>query len=278
MKVISVVGYKKSGKTALVSALVRQLSGFGTVGTVKHMGEQRLNPGETDTGRHFDAGADMVIGITGTELVSFARDSDLEDALDMLCDRGLDFAVVEGFKGSNLPKIAIGDVEGVSNVVIRIPENIDPHEELTASLVGISLVQPDHYTLEALIKKARKNPDIRKAGAIGTFSGIVRELAGEEKTSRLEFEKYEPEASKVLDRIRDEIKQKEGILEVLIHHKAGVIEAGEDIVYIVIASAHRTELFPALSEAIERVKAEAPIWKKEFTEKEEFWVHDREHA
>ncbi|MDM7918962.1 MAG: molybdopterin synthase [Methanosarcina sp.] len=278
MKVISVVGYKKSGKTALVSALVRQLSGFGTVGTVKHMGEQRLNPEETDTGRHFDAGADMVVGITGTELVSFARDSDLEDALDMLCDRGIDFAVVEGFKNSNLPKIALGDVEGVSNVLIRIQENVDPHEELTATLVGIALAQPDRYTLEALIKKARKNPNIRKSGAIGTFTGIVRELAGEEKTSRLEFEKYEPEASKVLDKIRDEIKQKEGILEVLIHHKTGIIEAGEDIVYIVIASAHRTELFPALSEAIERIKAEAPIWKKEFTEKEEFWVHDREHA
>jgi molybdopterin synthase catalytic subunit len=278
MKVISVVGYKKSGKTALVSALVRQLSGFGTVGTVKHMGEQRLNPEETDTGRHFDAGADMVVGITGTELVSFSRDSDLEDALDMLCDRGIDFAVVEGFKNSKLPKIALGDVEGVSNVLIRIQENVDPHEELTATLVGIALAQPDRYTLEALIKKARKNPNIRKSGAIGTFTGIVRELAGEEKTSRLEFEKYEPEASKVLDRIRDEIKQKDGILEVLIHHKTGIIEAGEDIVYIVIASAHRTELFPALSEAIERIKAEAPIWKKEFTEKEQFWVHDREHT
>lgn len=278
MKVISVVGYKKSGKTALVSSLVRQLSGFGTVGTVKHMGEQRLNPEEIDTGRHFASGADMVIGITDTEIVSFSRYSNLEAALDMLCDRGLDFAVVEGFKESKLPKIVIGDLEGVSNVVIRIPEYIDPHEELTASLVGIALVQPDRYTLEALIKKARKNPDIRKAGAIGTFSGIVREFDAETKTSRLEFEKYEPEASKVLDRIREKIKQKEGILEVLIHHKTGVIEAGEDIVYIVIASAHRTELFPALSEAIERVKVEAPIWKKEFTEKEEFWVHDREHA
>src|SRR5512133_2119465 len=143
MKVISVVGYKKSGKTALVSALVRQLSGFGTVGTVKHMGEQRLNPEETDTGRHFDAGADMVIGITGSELVSFARDCDLKDALDMLCDRGFDFAIVEGFKASNLPKIALGDVEGVSNVVFRVPEYVDPHEELTASLVGIALAQPD---------------------------------------------------------------------------------------------------------------------------------------
>ena len=281
MKVISVVGYKKSGKTALVSALVRNLSGFGTVGTVKHMGEQRLNPAETDTGRHFDAGADMVIGITGTEvtgteLVSFSRDTDLEDALDLLCDRGLDFAVVEGFKESNLPKIALGDLEGVSNVFFRMPENVDLHEELTASLVGMALAQPDRYTLEALVKKARKNPAIRKAGAIGTFTGIVRELAGDEKTARLEFEKYEPEASKALDRIRQEIRQKEGILEVLIHHKTGIIKAGEDIVYIVIAAAHRTELFPALSEAIERIKAEAPIWKKEFTEKEEFWVHDKE--
>jgi molybdopterin synthase catalytic subunit len=282
MKVISVVGYKKSGKTALVSALVRNLSGFGTVGTVKHMGEQRLNPAETDTGRHFDAGADMVMGITGTEatgteLVSFSRDSNLEDALDLLCDQGLDFAVVEGFKESNLPKIVLGDLKGVSNVVFRLPADIDMHEELTASFVGIALAQPDRYTLEALIKKARKNPAIRKAGAIGTFTGIVRELAGNEKTSRLEFEKYEPEASKALDRIREELERKEGILEVLIHHKTGIIKAGEDIVYIVIAAAHRTELFPVLSEAIERLKVEAPIWKKEFTEKEEFWVHDREH-
>ena len=286
MKVISVVGYKKSGKTALVTALVQKLSGFGKVGTVKHMGEQRLNPVETDTGRHFDAGADMVIGITGTgtvgtgttgtELVSFSRGSDLEDALDMLCDQRFDFAVVEGFKESNLPKIVLGDLQGVSNIFFRMPENLEMHEEFTASLVGMILAQPDRYTLEALIKKARNNPAIRKAGAIGTFIGIVRELAGDEKTSRLEFEKYEPEASKALDRIRKEIKQKEGILEVLIHHKTGIIEAGEDIVYIVIAAAHRTELFPALREATERIKAEAPIWKKEFTEKEEFWVQDKE--
>lgn len=282
MKVISVVGYKKSGKTSVVSALVRNLSGFGTVGTIKHMGEQSLNPAETDTGRHFDAGADTVIGITGTEatgteLVSFSRDQNLEDALDLLCDQGLDFAVVEGFKESNLPKIAIGDLQGVSNVVFRLPSDIDMHEELTASLVGIALAQPDRYTLEALIKKIRRNPSIRKAGAIGTFTGIVRELAENERTSKLEFEKYEPEASKVLDQIREELKQKEGILEVLIHHKTGVIKAGEDIVYIVVAAAHRGELFSALSEAIDRIKAEAPIWKKEFTEEEEFWVHDREH-
>lgn len=281
MKVVSVVGYKKSGKTALVAALVSKLSEFGKVGTVKHTGEQHLNPAETDTDRHFDAGADMVIRIAGTEtegieLVSFSKDLNLEDALDMLCDQGFDFAVVEGFENSNLPKIVIGDFERVSNVIFRMPEDVDFHEELTASLVGIALSQPDRYTLEALIKKARKNPVIKKSGSIGTFTGIVRELADDEKTSKLEFEKYEPEASKVMDKIREDLKKREGILEVLLHHKTGVIEAGEDIVYIVIASAHRKELFPALSEAIERIKADAPIWKKEFTETEEFWVHDKE--
>lgn len=277
MKVISVVGYKKSGKTALVSALVQKLSGFGSVGTVKHMGEFRYNPEDTDTGRHFDVGADTVIGLTDTEMVSFSGDPDLERALDALCDRGLDFAVVEGFKESKLPKIVLGDLEGLSNVLIRLPENPDLHETLSASIFGLILAQPDRYTLDDLIKRIRQEPQIRKAGAIGTFTGIVRELDGDTKTDRLEFEKYEPEASKVLEKIREDLKQKEGILEVLIHHKTGVLEAGEDIVYIVIASAHRTELFPALSEAIERVKADAPIWKKEFTEKEEFWVHDREH-
>jgi len=278
MKVISVVGYKKSGKTALVSALVQKLSGFGSVGTVKHMGEFRYNPEDTDTGRHFDAGADTVIGLTDTEMVSFSGDPDLERALDALCDRGLDFAVVEGFKESKLPKIVLGDLEGLSNVLIRLPENPDLHETLSASIFGLILAQPDRYTLDDLIKRIRQEPQIRKAGAIGTFTGIVRELDGDTKTDRLEFEKYEPEASKVLEKIREDLKQKEGILEVLIHHKTGVLEAGEDIVYIVIASVHRTELFPALSEAIERVKAEAPIWKKEITEKEEFWVHDRDHA
>jgi molybdopterin synthase catalytic subunit len=304
MKVISVVGYKKTDSTALVTALVRKLSEFGTVGTVKQMGERSQNPAETAIGPHFDAGADMIIGIigdgitgdgitgdgitgdgitgrnnsvaTGTGLVSFSRDRNLEDALDMLCDQGFDFAVVEGFKESNLPKIVLGRLQDISNVVFRVPGDIDMHEEFTSSLIELALVQPERYTLGALIKKIRKDPLIRKAGAIGTFTGIVREMAGSEKTSRLEFEKYEPEASKVLDGIRKEIKRKEGIQEVLIHHKTGLIKAGEDIVYIVIAAAHRTELFPALSEAIERIKAEAPIWKKEFTEKEEFWVHDRE--
>ncbi|HTX44567.1 MAG TPA: molybdenum cofactor biosynthesis protein MoaE, partial [Methanocella sp.] len=76
--------------------------------------------------------------------------------------------------------------------------------------------------------------------------------------------------------IEDDLKKRKGILEVIIYHKTGRVVAGEDIVFIVILSGHRDELFPALRDAIERVKAEVPIWKKEFTGTGDFWVHDVE--
>lgn len=277
MKVISVIEPKKFGMKPLTSSLIRKLSSFGSVGTIKSLEFCQYSK-ETEATRDFETGAEIVIGLTASQMISFSEGQKLEQALDSLCNSGLDFAVIEGFKGSELPKIILGNPEGISNILMELPENSEINEALLTSILEKILAQPERYTLEALIKKIRKDPKIRKAGSIGTFTGIVRELDENTKTSKLEFEKYEPEASKVLNNICEELKQKKGIFEVLIYHKTGVIKAGEDIVYIVIASAHRTELFPALSEAIERIKAEAAIWKKEFTENEEFWVHDRKHS
>ncbi len=274
MKVISIVGQKNSGKTTLVSGLVTALSGFGSVGTVKHMGPHRFNPVDTDTGKHFDAGADMVVGVTEDELVTVARDPSLDRALDALADSGMDFAVVEGYKESDLPKVVLGDVNDMPdmlNVVATLPERSDWNID---ELVELTRAQPDRVTLELLIKKVQKNPAIRKAGAIGTFTGIVREYTDGMQTRVLEFEKYEKMADASIEQICTELKQREGIMDVVIHHKIGRVEPGEDIVYIVVASSHRTQLFPVLSEALERVKSEVPIWKKEITVDGEFWVHD----
>lgn len=276
MKVISVVGQKNSGKTTLVSGLVTALAGIGSVGTVKHIVPHRFNPVDTDTGKHFDAGADVVVGVTEDELVTIARDPSLDRALDALADSGMDFAVVEGYKESDLPKIVLGDiwdgdVPDLLNVVATLPERSDWNID---ELVELTRAQPDRVTLELLIKKVQKNPAIRKAGAIGTFTGIVREFTEGMQTRVLEFEKYEEMADASIEQICTELKQREGIMDVVIHHKIGRVEPGEDIVYIVVASSHRTQLFPVLSEALERVKSEVPIWKKEITVDGEFWVHD----
>ena len=271
MKVISVVGYKNSGKTTLVSKLVTSLSVLGSVGTVKHMATHRFNPEDTDTGKHFDAGADVVVGVTEEELVTIAKDPSLNKALDVLADSGMDFAVIEGYKESGFPKIVLGDMPDLPNVVANLLEN---SEWDINELVELTHAQSDWVTLELLIKQVQKNPDIRKAGAIGTFTGIVREYTEDVQTQVLDFESHEQMAKESIERICTELKQKDGIMDVVIHHKTGKVEPGEDIVYIVVASSHRVQLFPVLSEAIERVKSEVPIWKKEVTVDGEFWVHD----
>jgi molybdopterin synthase catalytic subunit len=266
------VGYKKSGKTTLVENLVCALKKYGSVGTVKHLHEHMINKPDTDTWKHAHAGADIVIACTPNELVKFSRDNNLTSAIDELANVGMDFGVVEGFKDSRLPKIALGEVDA-PNIIKRLdnPESADIEE-----LVNIILKQPEYHTLDSLVHKLKRSKDMEKAGAIGTFTGIVRAVSGEVRTEFLEFEGYEELARQKMNEICAQLKEKEGITEVLMHHKTGVIHAGEDIVYIVVAASHREQLFPVLREAIERLKVEVPVWKKEHTLEGEWWVHDKD--
>ncbi len=275
MKVICVSGYKKTGKTTLVTRLVEALSQEGSVGTVKLMFHHRFNPADTDTGKHFDAGAGVVAAITDSELVTIKRDPTLEQALDSLADSGMDFAIVEGAKSSSLPKIVLGEAataEGIGNVVATLPERSDWDID---SLVKLVREQEDWVTLGSLVRKIKSNPDIRFSGGIATFTGIVREVTGSTQTKALEFEKYPDVADSAMERICTEMKQKEGVIDILMHHRTGLIKAGEDIVYIVVAAGHRKELFVTLVDALERLKEEVPIWKKELTLDGDFWVHDK---
>ena len=117
MKVISVVGTKKTGKTTLVCALVAALSKYGRVGTIKNMVSHSVDQG--DTKRHFDAGADMVVGLGEARLIVKRERGDLDSALAELEAEGMDYVVVEGFKHSDLAKIVMADID-VTNVVRRV--------------------------------------------------------------------------------------------------------------------------------------------------------------
>ena len=275
MKIISVTGYKKSGKTTLVEHLVQELAKRGSVGTVKHMPGHDLNPDGTDTRRYMDAGARAVMGVTHSGTAKFILGTDLGNALDELANSGMDYAVVEGFKDSRLPKIVLGDLE-LPDEVARLDSGVDLPEKVLTNLLDIIEHQPEYHTLDSLIIKVRNNPRIAEAGAIGSFTGIVREKTGDMETKSLEFESYEEVTGNKIRLIETDLKACEGILDVRIHHRVGRIEAGQDILYIVVAASHRQQLFQALSDAIERVKAEVPIWKKEHTTTGEFWVQDHQ--
>ena len=282
MKIISIIGHKNSGKTSLVVDIINALKQRGRVGTIKHMADHTIDSDATDTASHFAAGADTTIGIAADGMLIRTDDAGLGYAIDLLAGQGMDYAIVEGAKESGLDKIAMGDIDA-KNVVYRIPEisTVSDADYDSSSCMDkiINLIesQPHYHTLNSLMAHVRRNPDIKYAGAIGSFTGIVRERddTGDVGTTQLEFEHYEPAAKASMERICNELKKREGVVDVLMHHNTGIIKTGEDIVHIVVAAGHRQQMFPVLSDAIEILKAEVPIWKKEFTPDGDFWVEQK---
>ena len=130
MKVISVVGTKKTGKTTLVCALVSELARDGRVGTIKNMATHPVDWG--DTRRHFDAGADVVMGLGQAHLMVRRERGDLDSALKEMDADGMDYVVVEGFKHSDLAKIVMGDLDA-PNLLRRI-DLADLNPELVREL------------------------------------------------------------------------------------------------------------------------------------------------
>jgi len=118
-----------------------------------------------------------------------------------------------------------------------------------------------------VLESIKNNPDFPKAGAFGVFVGVVRgETTHGEAVKKLQLEAYKEKADKVLNDICEELRKRAGVVDVQIHHFVGEFNVSEELVYVVVAGAHRTDVFPVLREAVERYKKEAPIWKKEYLE------------
>jgi len=121
------------------------------------------------------------------------------------------------------------------------------------------------FCLDSLIEKVKNKGNFHKAGALALFIGVVRgETQAGEKVQKLEIEAYEEKANEVLSSICQDLKKREGIVDVQIHHFLGEFSVGEDLVYVLVAGSHRENVFPVLREAVERYKKEVPIFKKEF--------------
>ena len=146
----------------------------------------------------------------------------------------------------------------------------------------VGIHKKGELSLSELLKSVKERADFHRAGAIATFVGVVRgETLGGENVEQLELQAYEEEANKILGGICEELKKREGIVDVQIHHFVGEFSVGEDLVYVVVAGAHRENVFGVLKEAVERYKSEAPVFKKEHIVnetgvKESYWVSERE--
>lgn len=101
------------------------------------------------------------------------------------------------------------------------------------------------------------------AGALVVFGGVVRARDGEADVAALDYDAHAAMAKEAIRRIEKEMVEREGVMACRIVHRTGEVPAGEASVYVVVRGRHRPEAFQAARDAIDRVKAEAPIWKED---------------
>ncbi|MBD3212391.1 MAG: hypothetical protein GF311_07270 [Candidatus Lokiarchaeota archaeon] len=126
-----------------------------------------------------------------------------------------------------------------------------------------------------IIEGIKTNKEIKKAGSILSFNGIVRETSKDgQPVESLIIDAYAELANKSIDKICRDIKQIDGIIDIKIIHLKGEFNISEDLVYVVVASAHRDEGFKALRKAVERYKSEIEVWKREeLVDGSSEWTH-----
>ena len=199
----------------------------------------------------------------------------LVDQLDALAPE-YDYAVVAGTSYHRLPAVVVGDVEDEPANVVADAPTADALD--TAAIAARSDDFEPHITLDALVAEAKVSPLADRAGAIATFTGQVRikDSPDDSRTEHLAFEKYAGVAEERMAAISDDLTDRDGVFEVLMHHRVGVMAGGEDIVFVVVLAGHREEAFRTVEDGINRLKDEVPIFKKETTEDEEFWLHERQ--
>ncbi len=110
------------------------------------------------------------------------------------------------------------------------------------------------------------------AGGIATFTGNVRRQSRGQTVTHLDYEAYVPMAVQVMEGIRDRIEREVHGSRVAIHHRIGHLEIGETAVVIAASAPHRAEAFAACREAIEALKRDVPIWKREATADGQVWI------
>jgi MoaE-MoaD fusion protein len=161
-------------------------------------------------------------------------------------------------------------VMAVNRVYADEDQVLDPGDELAlippvsggeAALQHVRVTdQP--LSLDSLVALVR-DP---RAGALVTFSGVTREV------EKLEYEAYVEMAEEKMASIVADAVERHGLCAAAAEHRIGDVPLSEPSVTVAVSAPHRGEAFAGGREIIDRLKAEAPIWKKEIEGGEGRWV------
>lgn len=127
------------------------------------------------------------------------------------------------------------------------PAPFDPGAELTAFTAGV-----------------------RGAGAVVSFTGLVRDEGG--STARMEIEHYPGMTEKAISGMVEQAATRWSLCDALVIHRYGPLEPGEPIMMVATAAPHRGDAFAAAEFLMDYLKSRAPFWKKEIGPGGAEWV------
>jgi molybdopterin synthase catalytic subunit len=133
---------------------------------------------------------------------------------------------------------------------------------------GAFRLSGEPLSLDAVVDEVRSD----QAGAIATFIGTTRLQSRGRTVLHLDYEAYEEMAEQVMARIAAELKGRYDLCKIAIHHRTGRVEIGEASVVIAVSAPHRQDALAACKDAIDTLKEQVPLWKKEFYEGGEGWI------
>jgi len=134
-------------------------------------------------------------------------------------------------------------------------------------------IQEKDFDVSAEITALRKGDP--RVGAVVTFLGTVRDMNDGSQVKGMTLEHYPGMTEKALQEILDQASTRWDLYKTLVIHRVGPLLPEDQIVLVVVTSAHRGEAFAACEFIMDYLKTAAPFWKKEDTPEGARWVDAR---
>jgi molybdopterin synthase catalytic subunit len=131
-------------------------------------------------------------------------------------------------------------------------------------------IQQEDFSQDEEIRALRSSST--RMGGIATFIGCARDFSEGRNVSTINFDAYGSMAVTEMKKLHAEAIAKFNLLDARIVHRVGVVEAGEQIVFIAAGAEHRAPALQACHWLIDELKQRVPIWKKEITPNGDEWV------
>ena len=135
---------------------------------------------------------------------------------------------------------------------------------------GAVRIQPEDFSVDQELLALRASS--KRMGGIATFIGCARDFSEVRNVSSISFDAYGSMALAEMRKLREEAIERYALIDARIVHRVGIVEAGEQIVFIAAGAEHRAPALQACHWLIDELKQRVPIWKKEITPQGEEWV------